>query len=165
MLIWERCACGSQAGPPQSHQSFAQPCGDRAIRLGEINTDVQPANTSTLSPCDVLPCSNEQMSTAVSYLEKGRLPCFLASGHRNGYTNYGDANEVKNKIIIMLPGHYKQLSYRRETARRTSYFDLQNCEVKVLSHPFGRLGGNVDALCVHCWKKRGRLPIGDNWTL
>ena len=27
------------------------------------------------------------------------------------------------------------------------------------------LKGNVDASCVRRWKKRGRLPIGDNWTL
>jgi len=34
----------------------------------------------------------------------------------------------------------QKLSYRRETARRTSYFDSQNCEVEFLSHPFGGLG-------------------------
>jgi len=28
----------------------------------------------------------------------------------------------------------------------------------------GELRGNVDASCVRRWKKRGRLPIGDNWT-
>ena len=33
-----------------------------------------------------------------------------------------------------------KLSYRRETARRTSYFDSYNCEVEFLSHPFGGLG-------------------------
>jgi len=33
------------------------------------------------------------------------------------------------------------------------------------SHPFGGLGGNADASRVRHWKKRGRLPIGDNWTL
>ena len=27
------------------------------------------------------------------------------------------------------------------------------------------LWGNVDASCVRRWKKRSRLPIGDNWTL
>ena len=27
------------------------------------------------------------------------------------------------------------------------------------------LWGNVDASFVRRWKKRGRLPIGDNWTL
>jgi len=42
-----------------------------------------------------------------------------------------------------------------------SYFDSQNCEVEFLSHPLG-LKGNVDASCVRRWKKRGRLPIGDN---
>ena len=25
--------------------------------------------------------------------------------------------------------------------------------------------GNVDASCVRRWKKRGRLPLGYNWTL
>jgi len=34
-----------------------------------------------------------------------------------------------------------------------------------LSHPFGRLRGNVAVSCVRRWKKRGRLPRGDNWTL
>ena len=29
----------------------------------------------------------------------------------------------------------------------------------------GGLRGNVDAPCVRRWKKRDRLPIGDNWTL
>jgi len=28
--------------------------------------------------------------------------------------------------------------------------------------PFWGLRGNVDASCVRRWKKRGRLPIGDN---
>jgi len=28
--------------------------------------------------------------------------------------------------------------------------------------PFSGLRGNVDASCVRRWKKRGRLPIGDN---
>jgi len=38
--------------------------------------------------------------------------------------------------------------------------------VEFLSHPFGGgLRGNVDASCARRWKKRGRLPIGDNWTL
>ena len=31
--------------------------------------------------------------------------------------------------------------------------------------PFWGLRGNVDASRVRRWKKRGRLPIGDNWTL
>jgi len=31
----------------------------------------------------------------------------------------------------------KYLSYHRVTARRTSYFDSQNCEVEFLSHPLG----------------------------
>ena len=36
----------------------------------------------------------------------------------------------------------------------------------IFEPPFwGGLSGNVDASCVHRWKKRGRLPIGDNWTL
>ena len=52
-----------------------------------------------------------------------------------------------------------------ETTRRTSYFDSQNCEVEFLSHPFWGLRGNVDASCVRRWKKRGRLPIANNWTL
>jgi len=65
--------------------------------------------------------------------------------------------------------YWKQLecntsSSARETAQRTSYFDSQNCEVEFLSHPFGGLRGNVDVSCVHRWKKRRRLPIGDNWT-
>ena len=47
----------------------------------------------------------------------------------------------------------------------TSYFDSQNWEVELFSHPFGRLRGNVDASSVRRWKKRGRLPIADNWTL
>jgi len=61
--------------------------------------------------------------------------------------------------------NYKKLSYRRETARHTSYFDSQNCEVEFLSHPFGgAYRENVDASCVGLrrWKKRGRLSIGDN---
>ena len=29
----------------------------------------------------------------------------------------------------------------------------------------GGLRENVVASCVSRWKKRGRLPIGDNWTL
>ena len=29
----------------------------------------------------------------------------------------------------------------------------------------GGLRGNVDASCARRWKKRGRLPTGDNWTL
>jgi len=29
----------------------------------------------------------------------------------------------------------------------------------------GGLRGNVDASCVRRWKKRGRLPVCDNWTL
>ena len=37
--------------------------------------------------------------------------------------------------------------------------------MEFLSHPFGGLRGNADASCVRRWKKRGRLPIGDNWTL
>jgi len=59
---------------------------------------------------------------------------------------------------------YKKLSYRRETARHTSYFDSQNCEVEFLSHPLGKYRENVDASCVGLrrWKKRGRLSIGDN---
>ena len=57
-----------------------------------------------------------------------------------------------------------ELSCRRETARRTSYLDSQNCEVEFLSHLYGGLRGNVDASCVRRWKKRGRFPIGDNWT-
>jgi len=36
-----------------------------------------------------------------------------------------------------------------ETARHTSYFDLQTCEVEFLSPPFEGLRGNVDASCVH----------------
>jgi len=35
----------------------------------------------------------------------------------------------------------------------------------IFEPPLGDLGGNVDASCVRRWKKRGRLPIGDNWTL
>jgi len=32
----------------------------------------------------------------------------------------------------------------------------------IFEPPFGGLNGNVDASCVRRWKKRGRLPIGDN---
>jgi len=32
----------------------------------------------------------------------------------------------------------------------------------IFEPPFWGLRGNVDASCVHCWKKRGQLPIGDN---
>ena len=32
----------------------------------------------------------------------------------------------------------------------------------IFEPPFGGLRGNVDASCVRRWKKRGRLPIGDN---
>ena len=34
--------------------------------------------------------------------------------------------------------------------------------VEFLSHPLGGLTGNEDASCVRRWKKRGRLPVGDN---
>ena len=44
------------------------------------------------------------------------------------------------------------------------YLDSQNCEVEFFNHSFGGLRGNVDASCVRRWKKRGRLPIGDNGT-
>jgi len=39
--------------------------------------------------------------------------------------------------------------------------------VEFLSHLFwgGGLRGSVNASCVRRWKKRGRLPIGDNGTL
>jgi len=36
---------------------------------------------------------------------------------------------------------------RRETARRTSYFDSQNSEVEFLSHPFGGLGKRRCFMC------------------
>ena len=58
------------------------------------------------------------------------------------------------------------IAERPRDARVT--FDSQNCEVGFFEPPFflgGGLRGNVDALCVRRWKKRGRLPIGDNWTL
>ena len=48
---------------------------------------------------------------------------------------------------------------------RVTLFDSQNCEMEFLSHPVGVLRGNVDASRVRRWKKRGRLPIGANWTL
>jgi len=32
----------------------------------------------------------------------------------------------------------------------------------IFEPPFWGLTGNVDVSCVHRWKKRGRLPIGDN---
>jgi len=35
----------------------------------------------------------------------------------------------------------------------------------IFEPPFWGIGGNVDASCVRRWKKRGRFPIGDNWTL
>jgi len=35
----------------------------------------------------------------------------------------------------------------------------------IFEPPFWGLRGNVDASCVRRWKKCGRLPIGDNWTL
>jgi len=35
----------------------------------------------------------------------------------------------------------------------------------IFEPPFWGLRGNVDASGVRRWKKRGRLPIGDNWTL
>jgi len=35
----------------------------------------------------------------------------------------------------------------------------------IFEPPFWGLRGNVDASCVRRWKKRGRLPVGDNWTL
>ena len=54
------------------------------------------------------------------------------------------------------------IAERPRDARVTSI--SQNCEVEFLSHPLGELRGNVDASCVRRWKKRGRLPIGDNWT-
>ena len=44
------------------------------------------------------------------------------------------------QAICRMQMEDKQLSYRRETARCRSYFDLQNCEVEFLSHPFGGLG-------------------------
>jgi len=34
----------------------------------------------------------------------------------------------------------------------------------IFEPPFWGLRGNVDASCARRWKKRGRLPIGDNWT-
>ena len=34
-----------------------------------------------------------------------------------------------------------------------------------LLHGSQLVGGNVDASCVRRWKKLGRLPVGDNWTL
>jgi len=43
-----------------------------------------------------------------------------------------------------------------------NYFDSQNCEVEFFCHPFAALTGNVNVSCVRRWKKRGRLPIGDN---
>ena len=33
--------------------------------------------------------------------------------------------------------------------------------MEFLSHPFEGLRGNVDASCVRRWKKRGRLPVGE----
>jgi len=35
----------------------------------------------------------------------------------------------------------------------------------IFEPPFRGLRGNVDVSCVRRWKKRGRLPTGDNWTL
>ena len=35
----------------------------------------------------------------------------------------------------------------------------------IFEPPFWGLWGNVDGSRVRRWKKRGRLPIGDNWTL
>jgi len=46
----------------------------------------------------------------------------------------------KTKYIIFWDNGISSLSYKRNTRR------------------------NVDASCVRRWKKRGRLPIGDNWT-
>jgi len=36
--------------------------------------------------------------------------------------------------------------------------------VEFFEPPFWGLRRNVDASCVCRWKKRGQLPIGDNWT-
>ena len=63
-------------------------------------------------------------------------------------------------ILVGLLQQVAQLSHRDRATHE--YFDSQNCEVEFLSHPFGGLGGNVDASCVCRGKKRGRLPIGDN---
>jgi len=54
-------------------------------------------------------------------------------------------NEVTINAInnLITSKSNNQLSYCRETARHTSYFDPQNYEVEFLSHPFGGL-----------WKRR-----------
>jgi len=59
-------------------------------------------------------------------------------------------SRVRNEHINAVD---KQLSYRREIARRTSYLDLQNCEVEFFSHPLGDLGGKVGALSMPVGKR------------
>jgi len=65
---------------------------------------------------------------------------------------------VREEIFHVFGRLFVQVAQlSKETARRTSYFDSQNCEVEFLSHPFGGPRG-----CVRRWKNRGRLPMGNN---
>ena len=62
-------------------------------------------------------------------------------------------------VLLVFPDNLWWTFFRRVCVQTIPGRD----EVEFLSPLFwGGLRGNVDASCVRCWKKRGRLPIGDN---
>jgi len=93
------------------------------------------------------------------------MPKFVAIGQTvaeicqlNGFPNGGHPHVLYFQQVA-------QLSQRdRATHELLRFAKLRS---GIFETPFWGLRGNVvvDASCVRRLKKRGRLPIGDNWTL
>jgi len=64
------------------------------------------------------------------------------------------------QMVGWIKTQVAQISQRdRATHELLRYTKLRSV---IFEPPFWGLRGNVDASCVRRWKKRGRLPIGDN---
>jgi len=62
------------------------------------------------------------------------------------------SNQIKEQVA--------QLSQRDRAMHEL--FRFAKLRSGIFEPPFWGLRGNIDASCVRRWKKRGRLPIGDN---
>ena len=68
--------------------------------------------------------------------------------------------------LYYVSRHIRQVAQLSQRDRAThELLRFAKLRSGIFEPPFWGLRGNVDASCVRRSKKRGRLSIGDNWTL
>ena len=73
------------------------------------------------------------------------------------------SGENMSRYWNLIESVYEQVAQLSQRDRAThELLRFAKLRSGIFDPPFWGLRGNVDASCVRRWKKRGRLPIGDN---